>query len=118
MSDITTSARPCIIAISSGRRVIVEKIELRETDAGNLRHLQEIDRDHPALAARRTDALGRDLAPAAGRGAEVDHRHAGLEQMMLVVDLDQLVGRARAIAVPLGLRHIGIVELALQPQFR
>ena len=26
--------------------------------------------------ARRADALGRDLAPAAGRGAEIDHARA------------------------------------------
>ena len=36
--------------------------------------------------------------------------------MMLVVDLDQLEGRARTQSVPLGLRHIGIVELPLQPE--
>jgi len=51
------------------------------------------------------------------RGAEVDHRDALLEKMILVVDLDQLVGRARAQAIALGLRHIGIVELALEPEF-
>ncbi len=102
MSDITT---------------ISEEIELREADARYLRHLQEIDRDHLALAVRRADTLRRDLAPAAGRGAEVDHREALLEKVILVVDLDQLVGRARAQTVALGLRHIGIVELPLQPEF-
>ena len=99
------------------RRVIVKEIELGEGDARNLRHFQQIDGDHLALAVDRADALGRDLAPAAGRRAEIDHRHAGFEEVMLVVDLDQLVGRARAIAVALGLRHIGIVELPLQPEF-
>ena len=99
------------------RRVFAEKIELREADAGYLRHLQKIDGDDLALAIGRADALRRDLAPAAGRRAEIDHCDAGLEEMVLVVDFDQLVGRARAQAVPLGLRHIGIVELPLQPEF-
>ena len=49
---------------------------------------------HVPLALLRADALGRDLAPAAGRGAEIDHARAGLAEMELVVDLDQLVGRA------------------------
>jgi len=60
-----------------GWRILGQKIELREADARYLRHFQQIDRDHLALAIGRADALGRDLAPAAGRGAEVDHREAG-----------------------------------------
>ena len=104
------------MAISFPGRVLGQEVELREVDAGDFRHLQQIDRHHLALAADRADALGRDLAPAAGGGAEIDHGDAVLEETMLVVDLDQLVGRARAIAVPLGLRHIGIVELPLQPE--
>ena len=99
------------------RRIAGEEIELRELDARDLRHLQDIDRDDLALAVGATHAFCRDLAPAAGRGAEIDHGLAWLEQAMLVVDLDQLVGRARAIAVALGLRDIGIVELPLQPEF-
>ena len=102
MSDSTTSARPSSIASSFSRRVVVEKIELREVDARDLRHLEKIDRNHLALAVRGADPLGRDLAPAAGRGAEIDHRHAGLEKVVLVVDLDQLVGGARAQPVPPG----------------
>ena len=37
---------------------------------------------------------------------------------MLVVDLGELEGGARAIAFALGARHIGIVELALEPAAR
>ena len=40
--------------------------------------------------------LGRDLGPAAGRRAEVDDALAGLQEAVLVVDLDQLEGGARA----------------------
>ena len=45
-------------------------------------------------------------------------RHAGLQDMVAVVDLDQLVGGARAIAVGLRALHIGIVDVALQPAAR
>ena len=38
--------------------------------------------------------------------------------MIALVDLDQLIGRPRPETFPLGLRHIGIVELALEPQRR
>jgi hypothetical protein len=38
--------------------------------------------------------------------------------MMLVVDLDQLVGGARAVAVGLGALDIGIVHVALEPAAR
>ena len=105
------------MAISFSGASSARKSSCAKCDAGDFRHLQQIDRDHLALAVGGADAFGRDLAPAAGRGAEIDHRDALLEEMVLVVDLDQLVGRARAIAVALGLRHIGIVELPLQPEF-
>ena len=69
----------------------------------------------PAMAPR---PLRRDLAPAAGRGAEVDDAGAGFEELVLGVDLGELVGRARAEALALGGRHIRVVELALQPALR
>ena len=96
----------------------LRKSSWAKRDADDLRHVQKIDRDNLASAVGGADALGGDLAPAAGRRAEIDHGHAGFEKMVLVVDFDQLVGRARAQAVALGLRHIGIVELPLQPEFR
>ena len=101
-----------------GRRIVALKIKLREADARYLRHLQKIDGDHPALAVGRAHPFGRDLAPAARSGAEIDHGDAGFEKMVLVVDLDQLERRARAQSLALGLRHIGIIELALQPELR
>ena len=41
----------------------------------------------------------------------------GLSKRYLSSISISLIGRARAIAVALGLRHIGIVELPLQPEF-
>ena len=116
MSDSTTSARAAHHRISFSGASSSRKSSCAKVDARDLRHLQKIDRDHLALAVGGADAFGRDLAPAAGRGAKIDHGDSGLEKMILVVDLDQLIGRARAQAVPLGLRHIGIVELPLQPE--
>ena len=74
-------------------------------------------RDHAALL-RRADALGRHLAPAAGRSAKIDHARAFFEKMTLVVDLGQLEGGARAKALALGARDVRIVELALEPSLR
>ena len=65
-----------------------------------------------------SDALCGDLAPAAGRGAEIDDAAAMLEQAIFVVDLDQLEGGARTKAFLLGARHIRIGELAFEPGAR
>ncbi len=95
-----------------GRRG-VEQIGLQGNDAVDWFHRQNIGRHNSAAV---THAMVRDLAPAAGRRAEIDHRDAGFEKMVLVVDFDQFIGRARAQSIPFGLRHIGIVELPLQPE--
>ena len=55
------------------RRLVVKKIKLQEIDAGDRGHVEQIDRHHAAPALARADALRRDLAPAPGRGAEIDH---------------------------------------------
>ena len=111
----TTSAGPPSIAFRRVRRILVEEVHHSEVDAGDGVDIQEIDADHPALALRRAHLRRRDLRPAARRRAEVDHALAGLQQMILVVDLDELERGARAIALALGPRDIGIVELALEP---
>ena len=98
------------------RRRRIEKIELHEIDAGDRVHRQNIDR-HDAALARRADAPGCHLAPAAGRGAEVDDPRAFLQQFRLVVDLGQLISRARAKPFALGADDVRIVELALKPLF-
>ena len=116
MSDSTTSAGPPSMRLERVRRAGIEKIDLREFDARRSASIVEDVDATTRPCPRRADALGRDLAPAAGRGAEIDHARAGLEQMMLVVDLDQLEGGARAKALALGARHIRIVELALEPE--
>ena len=56
-----------------------------------------------------------DLAPAAGRGAEIDHACSGLEQTIFVVDLGKLVRGARAKSLALGARHVRIADLAFEP---
>src|SRR5262249_27303564 len=63
-------------------------------------------------------SLHSDLRPPSRRCAQIDHTHAALQEMKLVVELDELVGRARAIAFRLRPRHVRIVELALDPLLR
>ena len=63
----------------------------------------------------RADPPRGDLAPAAGRRAEIDHARARFEQTIFVVDLGELVGGARAKSLALGARDIRIVDLAFEP---
>ena len=113
MSDSTTSAGPPSMALSlSGAAGSRKSIWAKSTPAIASMSSTSMATTRPL----RADALCRHLAPAAGRGAEVDHARAGFQEMMLVVDLGQLEGGARAKALALGARHIGIVELALQPE--
>ncbi len=64
------------------------------------------------------DTLDRHLGPAAGCGAEIDQPGAGFQDLELIVELQQLEGSARAIAETLGLGHIGVIQLTLQPAGR
>src|SRR6185503_18553770 len=96
-------------------RLRIEEIDLAKRNAGNGRQLKNVDRHDLAPALRGADTLGRDLAPAAWCGAEVNNTSAGFQQAIFVVDLDQLVGGARTHALALGARHIWIVKLALKP---
>ena len=120
MSDSTMSARPSrSSALSAPRRARIHEIELQELDARrsapSARRSMATTWPLPSTDCTRSAATWR---PAAGRGAEIDDARAGLQQAVLVVDLDQLVGRARAIALALGGGHVGIVELPLEPALR
>ena len=73
------------------------------------------------VAARRvgsSDGRGQVIAIDLLEMPEIDHGDARPQEAVLVVHLDDLVGRARAQAVFLGLLHIGIVELPLEPELR
>src|SRR5439155_22449723 len=100
------------------RRLRVEKVHPQEFDPCDRLDLEYVDGNDAAPALGGADALGRDLAPAAGRGAEVDDTRAGLEQRMLGIDLGELEGGAGAKPFAFGARHIGIVELTIEPAFR
>jgi len=97
------------------RRIGIEKVDARELDAGDRFHVEHVNGDHAAAFA---NALRRHLAPAAGRGAQIDHARAWPQQMVLVVDLGELEGGAAAIASALRLLDIRIVELTLEPASR
>ena len=113
MSESTTSGCAAQRLGKLLRRLRVEKIHQQHRRARHRIHFEIVDADDMRIFRRRPRARRGDLAPAAGRRTEVDDLHAGLQQMMLVVDLDQLVGRARPVAVGLGALDIGIVDVAL-----
>ncbi len=94
------------------RRRFVEKVELEEFDVHDRLHVENIERDDAAV---RTDAPHGDLAPAAGRSAQIDNARARFEHMIFVVDFGELIGGAGAKAFALGAHHVRIAELALEP---
>ncbi len=77
-------------------------------------HRLEIDRDDFRCLAK----LDGNLAPTARRSTQVEDSRAGSDQMKLVIDFQQLVGRPRSIAVLLGLLEIVILGLLLPPRLR
>src|SRR5215472_6593480 len=94
---------------------MVQKIELQKLDAGDRLHLQNVERDDTAAGP---GAARGDFAPAARRGAEIDHAGTGFEQMKFVVDLGELVGGTGAKAFALGAGDVRVIELARQPGAR
>src|ERR1700730_16254263 len=70
------------------------------------------------MALLRASLLHGHLRPSPRRGAEIDDSLALFQETIAGVDLKQLIGRAGAKTLQLGPCHIGIVELALEPQGR
>src|SRR5690242_8973676 len=99
-------------------RLWVGHIKMELGDTRDRLHLGDVDGDHPSLPRHQLHALRGDLAPAAWRGAQIDHAHAGPEEKVFVVDLGELEGSARAQPPSLRLLDIRIVELALEPSRR
>src|SRR5579864_6946228 len=66
----------------------------------------------------RTDALARDLAPAARCGTEIENAAAPLQKVEAIVEFDKLKGGTRAIALGLSGAHKRIVQLTLEPFVR
>ncbi len=91
---------------------VLGEVALDEGDVGDAVHLEDVRSDQPAAVA---DHPAGDLRPPARRGAQVDHGHARTQDAVLLLDLQQLVAGARAIAIALGHLHVGIVEMFFQP---
>ena len=97
----------------------IEEIELREVDARRAAPSRGCRSPPPGPCPAAADT--RAPPPGSSRRARRRGRRTrapGFEETVLVVDLDQLEGGARAKAFALGARHIGIVELALEPALR
>src|SRR6185312_12302267 len=77
-----------------------------------------IDRDEVDTHDLGGVSLVHDLRPAAGRRAQINDALAALDEVKLVVEFDQLEGRARAPAFGLSALNIRIVDLALDPLTR
>jgi len=110
MSEITTSAplarSPAqVVAGALLGHVAADRLHVVVVEVVDALEVVDAD-DGPRLS----HLLGGDLQPAAGRGAEVDDGVAALEQVRLLVDLFQLVGRPGA--VPLLFRLVVVLVLS------
>mmetsp|Transcript_29122 Transcript_29122/g.90068 ORF Transcript_29122/g.90068 Transcript_29122/m.90068 type:complete len:315 (+) Transcript_29122:1993-2937(+) len=87
-------------------RLIQRDVAHDRPDVGDGPDRQQVDRDDGGAVAGR---LGGDLRPAAGRRAEVqDHARPRRDEVELLVDVRQLKGRARPVALLLG-EHVPLV---------
>jgi hypothetical protein len=94
---------------------------LQEEHAFDGLELQDVQRDDHAVQLTRSRAVGRELAPqvlapGAWRGAQVHHHLARLDEPQRLVDLLQLVGGPRAVAVLLRHLDVGIVDVVVEPR--
>ena len=79
---------------------------------------QKINPDKFCAAAAKLAAVRRDLQPATWRTAQIDDRHAGLQQLVAVIHLFQLQRRARPETAGFRLGDKRVVQLARQPALR
>ena len=78
---------------------------------------QQVQSDHPPAQTPRTvrQALNDHLGPTARRGPQLHHRRRGPDQPIAVVDLDQLVGCARAVTVAGSRLYVRVGQVPLDP---
>ena len=118
MSESTTSARPSLSAarIAAGASSALHLASAPRRRGAARSGLRSTASTCPFLG--RADPLRCDLAPPSRCCAEIEHDHARLKEAVSVVNLGELERSARAIAAPLRLLDIRIIELALQPTGR
>ena len=97
-----------------GRIEIVEVHHLK-LHTGDRVDIEQINADDFALSLFGLDAFGRNLRPTARCRPQIDYPPTRFEQVLSVVDLQNFESGARAEALALGTRHIGIIQLAFQP---
>ncbi|EPX85957.1 hypothetical protein ruthe_01679 [Rubellimicrobium thermophilum DSM 16684] len=123
MSDITTSACPPEPGLDLFLRALGQEVEDMDLGARHRFDRLQIEAQHPPDRLAGPLAQGihprhGNLCPPSWRAAQIDHPRTGLQKAEAVVDLDQLVGRARAIAFGLCAPDIGVVELPFEPAGR
>ena len=99
-----------------GEHRVLAEVALHEGHALDRLEVEHVERDDGAVQRADGGAAGASLlrrelaahvlAPGAGRRAQVDDELARLQQVQLLVDLLQLVGGARAIALFLRQLHV------------
>jgi len=91
---------------------VFSEIPLNEGHIGETVHRQNIGCDHLSAGSHQA---GGNLRPAAGGGPKVDHQHAGPDQFVFFVNLQQLVAGAGTVAILLCLFDEGIINVLIEP---
>src|SRR6266702_8362146 len=88
------------------------EVALTEVDASDRFHRQQVHGDDPARAPQ---PLAQDLAPASGRGAEVDDRDSRSDQSVPGGQLGELERGTRPVALRLRLVHPVVGDVLVHP---
>jgi RNA-binding protein len=104
---------------------LLPEVALDELNTLDGLEVQEVQRNDGAIelpdgrAARasvlRCEFAAQVLTPGARRCTQIDHQLPGTNELQGLVDLFELVGRARSVAIFAGLTHIGVVDVFVEP---
>ena len=95
------------------RGLVLKEVHLHEMHAWQCIHFQKVDGRDANVGVGRIRHLGGNLRPASWCRAKVDDALGVFEDMVLIVDLQQLEGRASAIPFELCPLDVRVVDMAL-----
>src|SRR5215472_7980264 len=96
----------------------IVNIGAQDLGSGDRWGLRKVEADDDLSSVTYSDALDRDLGPAARRAAQIDDPAAAPQQPETIIQLDQLEGCTRPVAEPLRSGDIRVVQLTGEPLCR
>ena len=103
--------RPAQSLLQRGGSSIIHKVHLENGDALDRFDFEQVYAHDLGLGR----LLAHHLRPPARRDPQIDHALGPADQAEFLVQFDELVCRAAAIAIGLGLLDVGVVQLPFEP---